>query len=313
MDSDRASHGSVDDNAHLDGGSAISPPEHAPPQAACSPLRLRRKWGKDTKLRLVLDIPAPTTSSQSERRGESVHRDAVSIHPAEMSRQPEKDGLSQMLGETSTVKDLCVKYGEGDQAGVREVIRLCSRLPELEELCFRNVRGRMDYSKYFQIADSTTELPTTLKRLHVLGRGRQDPETVCRFLIHRLARFGMATGLQELSITTSDCAARVLLGYLRGLTPGPPAGEICHWPALRSLTLTSWEVGPRIINVAANRALHHAGMVALDLPGLRELRLVSYHPKRRKEIDGLFYYIVKGEGRDTAVCFGKSAQYSRQL
>lgn len=313
MDSDRASHGSVDDNAHLDEGSSISLSEQRPPQAACSPLRLRRKWDKDSKLRLVLDIPAPTTSSHDERRGETVHRDAVSIYPAEMSRQPEKDGLSQILGETSTVKNLCVKYGEGDEASIREVMSLCSRLPELEELCFQNVQSRMDYSKYSQIAKSAAEFPKTLKRLHVLGRGHQDPEGVCRFLIHRLARFGMATGLEELSITTSDSAARVLVMYLRGLTPGPPAGEICHWPALRSLTLTSWEVGPRITSVYANRALHHAGMVALDLPGLRELRLVSYHPKRRKEIDGLFYYIVKGEGRDGAVCFGKSTQYRPQL
>lgn len=311
MDSDRASCGSVDDNDYLDDGSTTTLPEHRPPQAACSTLRLRRKWDKDNKLRLVLDIPGPTTSSHDERREETARRDAVSIHPAEMSRQPEKDSLSPILGETSTVKSLVVKYGEGDEASIREVMSLCSRLPELEELCFRNVWARMDYSKYRQIAESATDFPTTLKRLHVLGRGRQDPEGVCRFLVHRLARFGVATGLEELSITTSDSAARMLVLYLRGLTPGPPAGEICHWPALRSLTLTSCEVGPRITNVFANRALHHAGMVALDLPGLRELRLVSYHPKRREEIDGLFYYNVKGEGRDGAVCFGKSAQCSR--
>lgn len=304
-------HVGTDDNTYLDGGSAMSPPEHRPPQAVCSPSRLHKEWDRDAKLGLVLDIPAPTASSHGGRRQETAHRDAVSIHPAKMSCQPEKDGLSHIIGGAA-VKSLTVRYREGEQTSIREVVDLCSRLPELEELCFRNVRRRMDYTQYFQIAESTPEFPPTLKRLHVLGRGRQDPEGVCRFLVHRLARFGMTTRLQELSITTSDHAAGVLFEYLRGLTPGPPAGETCRWPALQSLTLTSLDVGPRITNVAANRSLHQAGIAALGLTGLRELRLVSYHPKRRKEIDGLFHYIAKGEGRDTAVCFGKSMQLSPQ-
>lgn len=307
-------HDCADDDAHLDGGPAKSQPEHGPLQPGGSLLHLLEKRDRDANLHLELTIRPFTAGSLGGRRRKKVYRDAESLHSVSVPPQPDKDGLNHSIGEVPVVRSLSVLYREGEQIGTGEVMSLCSRLPKLKEVLFQNVRCRADYTQYFKIAESAPELPTTLKRLHVLGQGRSDPRGVCQFLVHRLASFGMSRRLREMSITTSDDAAEVFFEYITSLAPGPPVSGACYWPSLQSLTLTCAFVGPRVTNVAANRWLHRTGLAALGLPGLRELRLVSYHPRRHEEIDGLFYYsIVKGKGSDTAVCFGKSAQYSPQL
>ncbi|KAG6356095.1 hypothetical protein INS49_015480 [Diaporthe citri] len=188
-------------------------------------------------------------------------------------------------------------------AAVNRDWRLCSKLPELEELCLQDVHYHNEHTKHLQIAELTPRLPTNLRRLHVLGQGGRDPKGVCRFLVQRLVWFGVTTRLQELSITTSGNAAEEFFECLRNLVPGSSARGTCHWSALQFLTLTCSLLEPGAAHAAVNRLLHQAGMTALGLPRLRELRLLSYNIMEWGELDGFLRYVAKGQEKDVTTYF----------
>ncbi|POS78076.1 hypothetical protein DHEL01_v203529 [Diaporthe helianthi] len=285
---------------HLDGGSAEQPSEQEASQAVASLLRLLKKWHTDSNLRLALHLSAPTASSPLSGRRNMLH-------------QSDQVGLEHIVGEVPAIKRFSIRYRDGQIIYSRAIIGLCSKLPDLEELCLQDVHPEGDHhnehTKHLQIATLTPEFPTTLKRLHVLGQDGTRTSDASRFLVQRLAWFGMATGLHELSITTSGDAADEFFEYFRNLKPVSSASGITcsHWPALRSLTLACSLLKPGTPHAAINRILHQFGMVAMDLPELRGLRLLSYSTRRSGEIDGFFYYVVRGQGINTAICFSKSA------
>lgn len=296
--------------APLDNGPAKSPPEHKVSQAVASLLYLLKKWDIDANLRLALYLSAPTASSPRSGRVTRYHRKYAALPFADSLHQPEKHGLDHIVGKVPAIKSFSVRYREEQTISSRAVVDLCSQLPELEELCLQDVHHQNEHTKHFQIAKLTPEFPTTLKRLHVLGQGGKDSQGACRFLVQRLVWFGMTTRLQELSITTSGNAAEEFFENVRDLARGSSNGRTCHWPALQSLTLTCSLLKPGTSHAAVNRLLHQAGMAALDLPRLRELRLLSYNTQRRGEFDGFFRYVAKGHEKDIATCFGESEQYS---
>lgn len=295
---------------HLDGGAAKSLPEYKVSQAVASLLCLLETWDTDGNLRLTLCFSAPTSSSPESGRGTRSHRKSAAIHSVDRLHQSEKDALGHSIEQILAIKSFSIRYREGSITSSRALIKLCSKLPGLEELCLQDVHHHNEHIKYFQIAELTPKFPTTLKRLHVLGQGGKDSKGVCRFLVQRLVWFGMRTRLQELSITTSENAAEEFFENLRNFGHGSSNGRTCHWPALQSLTLTCSLLKPGTPHAAINRLLHQGGMAALDLPMLQELRLLSYNTRKWGEIDGLFRYVVKGQKKDIATCFGESAQYS---
>lgn len=298
------------DCAHLDNKPAKPPPEHKVSQAVASLLRLLKKLDTDANLRLALCLSAPAVSSPGNGRVTRFHRKSAAIHSANKLHQPEQDGLGHIVDQVPAIKNFSIRYREGQITSSRAVTDLCSMLPQLEELCLQDVHHNNEHTKHFQIAELTPEFPTTLKRLHVLGQGGRDPKGVCRFLVQRLIWFGMTTRLQELSITTSGNAAEEFFENLRNPAHGSPNGRTCHWPALQSLTLTCSLLKLGIPHAAVNRLLHQAGMAALDLPRLRELRLLAYNTRKRGQVDGFFRYVAKGQEKNIATCFGESEQYS---
>lgn len=285
------------DCVHVDGGPAKPPPEHEVSQAVASLLRLVKKWDMDANLRLALCLSAPTASSPGSGR-------------ATTFRQLEKDGLDHIVGKVPAIKSFSVRYREEQVINSRAVVSLCSKLPDLEELCLQDVHHHNEQSKHFQTAELTPEFPNTLRRLHIMGQGGRDSKGVCRFLVQRLVWFGMMTKLQEVSITTSGNTAEEFFEYLRDLAHGSANGRTCYWPALQSLTLSSSLLKPGTPHAAVNRLLHQAGMAALGLPRLRELRLLSYNTRRRGEVDGFFRYVDKRQEKSITTCFGEYEQYS---
>lgn len=301
-------HDRADGGADLGDGSEKSLLEHNPSQGVCSLLRILKKWARDSNLRLALYLSARTISSLGRQRGTTFHQNAASLHSANTPRLPEKDGLSHIIEEIPAVKTFSIQYKGDEVNSIHTVLNLCSKLPGLEEFCLQDLDHRKEHTKHFKVAELTRELPTTLKRLHVLGRGCREPQTVCRFLVQRLVWFGTKTPLEELSITTSENAAEEFFEDVSNFIPGSSGRWILHWPALQSLTLTCSSLRPDSSHATINRLLHQAGMTALDLPGLRQLLLVSYNTGKIGEIDGLFRYVAGEEGKAIATCFSESAE-----
>lgn len=297
------------DCAHVDGGPAEPPSERKVSQAVASLLRSLKKWDTDANLGLALCLSAPTASRPRSGKVTRLHRKSAALHSVDRLHQLEKGGLGDIVGQIPAIKSLSIRYQEEQMISSRALINLCSKLPGLEELCLQEVHHNNEHTRQFQIAELTPEFPTTLKRLHVLGQGGRDSKGACRFLVQRLIWFIITARLQELSVTTSGNAAEEFFENLRNGAHGSSNGRTCHWPALQSLTLTCSLLKPGAPYAAVNRLLHQTGMAALGLPRLRELRLMSYNTRKRGDIDGLFRYIVKGQGKTTATCFGKSAQY----
>lgn len=306
-------HDFADGGAHLDGGLEELLPERTLSQAVCSLLHLLKKWDRDADLRLVLRLSAPVVSSLGGQRGAALHPSPASLPSTNMPRHPEKDGLSHIIGEILAVKGFAIQYHEEKPISPRTIISLCPRLPELEELCLQDLGHHNADKKHWEIAELTPQFPKNLKRLHVLGQGGKGSKSACRFLVQRLAWFGMTTPLQELSITTSGHAAEEFFENLKNLATGSSASGTCYWPALQSLTLACSLLEPGAPHSASNRLLHQAGMMALGLPRLRGLRLLSYSTRRKGKVDGFFHYVAKEKGRDTATCSGESAQHSPRV
>lgn len=69
------------------------------------------------------------------------------------------------------------------------------------------------------IATLIPDFPKTLKRLHILGTGGDDPTGVCHVILQHLAWFAtIVTPLEELSITASGNAAEEFFEPLPILT-----------------------------------------------------------------------------------------------
>ncbi|KAI3401922.1 hypothetical protein diail_6481 [Diaporthe ilicicola] len=284
---------------------------HDPSQTVFSLLHLLKNWDHDATLRLALYLSAHTTSSLDTRRATTLHENAAVTHSTDKARLVEKDCLGHVIGEIPAVKSFSVQYQGKDLTSTETAISLCSNLPGLEELCLQNLDYRNEHTKHFKIAELTPKLPTTLRRLHILGQGSKSSQSVsaCRFLVQRLVWFGITTQLKELSITTSGNAADKFFENISNLTSGSaPISGTLHWPALESLTLTCSLLRPGTSHPAVNRFLHQAGIAALGLPKLRELRLISCSSRRRGEVDGLFRYIIGGEVKAIASCSGKLAK-----
>lgn len=302
----------ADGSARVGGGLETSPLGHSPSEAVCSLLRLFKKWDCDTSLRLALYLSARTISSLENWRT-AFHENAASLHLTNRPYQPEKNGLNYIIGEVPAVKSFSVQYQGREVTSTNTILSLCSTLPGLEELCLQDMDHNNLDTKHLDIAELTTKFPKTLKRLKILrqdGRGTQNVRPSVRlYLIERLIWFGQTTPLEELSITTSENAAEELFGNLRDLIPGPSSSGTFDWPALQSLTLTCSSLKPGARQVAVNRLLHQAGVAALGLPKLRQMLLLSYNTRRLEEVDGIFRYVVGGQGKAIATCFGKLASY----
>lgn len=306
-------HDCVDSDAHLGDGPGKPLLEHSYFQTVCSLLRILQKWVCDADFRLALYLSPRTISSLNRQRGTTSHQDAASLHSANRAHLVKKDGLSYIIEEIPAVKSFLIQYQGEDVTSINTVISLCSRLPRLEEFCFQDLDYYKEHIKHFKIAELSPKLPRTLKRLHVLGRGGREPQTVCRFLVQRLVWFGTTTPLEELSITTSENAAEEFFEGNSNLVPGFSDSWILHWPALQSLHLTCSSLRRRAPHAAVNRLLHQAGITALNLPRLRQLLLVSYNKKRLGEVDGIFRFVAGDKGKATATVFGESAQYPREV
>lgn len=293
-------HDRADVGAHFDGGSANHTPETRPSQAFCSLLLLLKKWDWGANLRLTLCFSAPTTAATGldKRRKTTYHRTVTCTSP--------------LIWDVPAIKSFSVQYSERKMT-TRTVMSLCSKMPELEELCLQDLDHENDYNKHFKIAELIPYFPTTLRRLHVLGNGGRDPKGVCPFLVQRLIWFGITTPLRDLSITTNGDAAEEFFEYPKSLESDFLSGGTCYWPALQSLTLACSQLRPGTPHASVNRLIHQAGMAALGLPRLRELRLLSYNTRKQGLIDGFFHYVAKGQGRDIATCFGKSVRCNSQV
>jgi hypothetical protein len=291
------------------GGSERLLPKHDPFQSTFSLLRLLKKWDHNANLHLALYLSAHTTSSLDIQRVLVLHEGAAFLYSTNKPYLLQEDYPGYIIGEIPAVKSFSIQYKGKDVTSTQTAMSLCSKLPGLEELCLQDLGYHEKQAKHFRIAELTPELPTTLKRLHILGQGSTGPQSTCRFLVQRLVWFGITTPLKELSITTSRNAAEEFFENVRNLTySSTSTSGILHWPALESLTLTCSLLGLGTSRPVVNRFLHQAGIIALGLPRLRELRLLSYSSRRRQEVDGIFRYVIRGQGKATALCSGKLAK-----
>lgn len=299
---------------HADGGRSERPIlEHDPSQTVFSLLHLLEKWDHDANLLLALYLSAHTTNSLAPRMAASFHAsdNASFVHSTTQPRELEKDLPGHIFRGIPAVRSFSIQYQGKEVTSTQTVIRLCSEFRGLEELCLQDLDHHNEHTKQISIAQLTPGLPTTLNRLHVIGQGSKAGQSgsASRFLVQRLVWFGMAAQLKELSITTSGNAAEEFFENFRYLTSNsaPTCGNL-HWPALESLTLNCSLLRPRISRAIVNRFLHQAGIAALGLPRLRELRLLSYSVRRPEEVNGLFRYVVGSQGEAAASCSGEWAK-----
>lgn len=289
-------HDRADVGAHLDGGSANHAPETKLSEAFWSLLLLLEKWDWDAKLRLTLSFSAPTaTAAALARRREATYHRTENLP-------------SCLIWKVRAIKSMSVQYSERIVT-TSTAMNLCSKMPELEELYLQDLDHENDHNKHFEIAELIRYFPTTLRRLHVLGHGGRDPAGVCPFLVQRLIWFGITTPLRDLSITTSGDAAKEFFEYPKSPRSGSPSGGTYYCTTLQSLTLACSQLRPGTPRASVNRVIHQAGMAALGLPRLRELRLLSYNTRKQGLIDGFFHYVAKRQGRDIATCFGESVRW----
>lgn len=293
-------HDCADVGAHLDGGPANHAPEIKPSEALSSLLLLLNKWNWLAKLRLTISFSAPTATATA-----LVRRRKATYHRAE-------NFPSCLTWEVPAIKSFSVQYFERIVT-TSTVMNLCSKMPELEELYLQDLNHQNDHNKHSKIAELIRYFPTNLRGLHVLGHGGRGPKGVCPYLVQRLIWFGTTTPLRDLSITTSGDAAEEFFAYPKSLEPEFLSGRTCYWPALQSLTLACSHLRPGTPRASVNRLIHQAGMAALGLPRLRQLRLLSYNIRKHGLIDGLFHYVAKGQGRDIATCFGESVRWHSKV
>ncbi|KAG8160021.1 hypothetical protein KVR01_010658 [Diaporthe batatas] len=282
--------------------------EHDPSRTVFSLLSLLKKWDHDGNLHLTLYLSAHTTNSLDAQRAATLHENGSFLHSTIQPRLPKKDFPAHIFGDIPAVKSFSIRYEGKGVTVTRAAISLSSAFPGLEELCLQNCDHHNEHTKHIRIAELVPQLPKTLKRLHILGQGSKGAQSTsaCRFLVQRLVWFGMTTQLKALSVTTSGNTAEEFLEAFRNLTSGsvPNSGTL-QWPALESLTLTCSLLGQGTPRSIVNRFLHQAGIAALGLPRLRELRFLSYSSRRRGEVNGLFRYVIRSYGEATAACFGE--------
>lgn len=291
---------------HADGGrSNRQMVEHNPSQTVLSLLTLLKKWDHDANLRVALYLSARTTSSLDTRRTATFHDSALCLHPTNQPRLFETDFPGHMSGGIPAVSSFAIQYRGKEVTSTQTAISLCSLFPGLEEFCLQNLDHPNEHAKLIRIAELTSKLPTTLKRLHVIGQGSKAGQSASasRFLVQHLVLFGVTMQLKELSITTSGNAAEDFFDNFGYLTPGsaPTSGNL-HWPALECLTLACSLLRPRISRPVVNRFLHQVGIAALGLPRLRQLRLLSYSSRRPGEVDGFFRYAIGSQREAIASC-----------
>lgn len=297
----------------FDCGSEKPPPPRNLSQAVYSLFHLLKKWDRDADLHFSLCLSALIARNLDRRNGIISHRSSPYLDSTNR-RKAKKHDLINIVGEIPAVESFSIRLREGKPVSIRAVRSLCSSLLELEELCFQDLDHDHGHVKHGQIAELTPEFPMPLKRLNVICHGSREPKSWCRFLVQRLVWFGTAP-LQELSITTSGNTADEFFEHLSNLIPKSSTSNSCYWPALQSLNLACSLLEPGAPHSAVNRLLHRAGMTALDLPRLRELRLFTYSIRRQGGIDGNFHlhHIAEKGGRDMATCFGKSTQHTSKV
>ncbi|ROW10253.1 hypothetical protein VMCG_02058 [Cytospora schulzeri] len=201
-------------------------------------------------------------------------------------------------GEAPITASLFTGYRKQQPIGTHTALNL-SKFYRLQELCIQvpdacQALEAHDQTRCHQeVATLIPGLPASLKRLHILGIGGDDPTRVCRSVVRRSAWLAfMVTPVEELSVTTSRNAAEEFFEPLPVLRGGLIVGEF-HWPGLQSLTLACSLLRPEASHPEVNRFLHKAGISALHMPELRRLQMYSRDTFANKdEVDGFFQYFV---------------------